>query len=84
MARTRRRAVPALIQRLLRQPFRFDFFQAVRLMVQAKIRLNRENVADFIRENRTDLGQPEGIATKRAALVAKWGRDNTDEIKAVS
>ena len=32
MARTRRRAVPALIQRLLRQPFRFDFFQAVRLM----------------------------------------------------
>ena len=58
--------------------------QAVRLMTEQGLRLNRENVADYIREHREDLGQPEGIATKRAALVAKWGRENTDEIKAVS
>lgn len=58
--------------------------QAVKLMIESGQRLNRENVADFIRENREALGQPEGIATKRAALVAKWGRENTDGLKAVS
>lgn len=58
--------------------------QAIRLMVEAGIRLNRENVASYIRDNRDDLGQPEGIATKRASLLAQWGRENTDELKAVS
>ena len=32
MARPRRRAGTALIKRLLREPYRFDFFQAVRLL----------------------------------------------------
>jgi len=58
--------------------------QAIKLMVEAGIRLNRENVASYIRDNRDDLGQPEGIATKRASLLAQWGRENTDELKAVS
>lgn len=60
--------------------------QAVKEMVEAKISLNRANVMDYIRDNdnRRRLGQPEGIATKRAALVAKWGRDNHSKIKAVS
>lgn len=57
--------------------------QAIKLMMEQGLRLNRENVAEFIRENRDDLGQPEGIGTKRAAEVAKWGRANTDELKAV-
>lgn len=60
--------------------------QAVTEMVEADQRLNRENVMAYMRDddNRHRLGQPEGIATKRAALVAKWGRDNHSKIKAVS
>lgn len=60
--------------------------QAVKEMVEAKTPLNRANVMDYIRDedNRHRLGQPEGIATKRAALVAKWGRENHSKIKAVS
>lgn len=60
--------------------------QAVTEMVEAGTRLNRENVMAYMRDddNRHRLGQPEGIATKRAALVAKWGRDNHTKIKAVS
>jgi hypothetical protein len=60
--------------------------QALQEMVDADQRLNRENVMAYMRDddNRHRLGQPEGIATKRAALVAKWGRDNHSKIKAVS
>lgn len=60
--------------------------QALKEMVESEIRLNRQNVMDYLRDkdNRTRLGQPEGIATARAAEVAKWGRDNLSEIKAVS
>ncbi|QNJ57696.1 membrane protein [Streptomyces phage Keanu] len=60
--------------------------EAVKEMVEAGISLNRANVMDYIRDedNRHRLGQPEGIATKRAAEVAKWGRDNHSKIKAVS
>ncbi|AZS06737.1 membrane protein [Streptomyces phage Hiyaa] len=60
--------------------------QALQEMVEADQRLNRENVMAYMRDddNRHRLGQPEGIATKRAALVAKWGRDNYSKIKAVS
>lgn len=58
---------------------------AIKEMVEAEIRLNRENVMTYIRDedNRTRLGQPEGIATKRAALLAAWGRANNDGLKAV-
>lgn len=58
--------------------------QAVREMADAGIRLNRQNVMDYLRdqENRTRLGQPEGIATARAAEVAKWGRDQGDGLRA--
>lgn len=60
--------------------------EAIKEMVEAEIALNRQNVMEYIRDedNRHRLGQPEGIATKRAALVAKWGRDNQGNIKAVS
>lgn len=60
--------------------------QALQEMVDADQRLNRENVMAYMRDddNRHRLGQPDGIATKRAALVAKWGRDNHSKIKAVS
>lgn len=59
--------------------------QALREMVDAEIRLNRENVMTYMRDNdnRHRLGQPEGIATKRAADLAKWGRDNGNGLKAV-
>lgn len=60
--------------------------EAVKEMVEADLRLNRENVMAYMRDddNRHRLGQPEGIATKRAAEVAKWGRANLSKIKAVS
>lgn len=60
--------------------------QALQEMAEAKISLSRANVMDYMRDNdnRHRLGQPEGIATKRAAEVAKWGRDNHSKIKAVS
>jgi hypothetical protein len=60
--------------------------QALKEMADAEIRFNRQNVMDYLRDpaNRVRLGQAEGIATKRAADVAKWGRDNYSEIKAVS
>lgn len=60
--------------------------EAIKEMVEAEIALNRQNVMDYIRDedNRHRLGQPEGIATKRAAEVAKWGRNNHSKIKAVS
>lgn len=45
--------------------------RAVREMIERKIRLNRANVADYVR---TELGG--GIATKRAADLAAWGRQN--------
>ena len=54
--------------------------RALRLMAEAGLNFNRENVASFIRENREDLGQ-DGIATARASLVAKWGRENADQVK---
>lgn len=59
--------------------------QAVKEMVEAEIRLNRENVMRYMRDedNRNRLGQPEGIATKRAADLAKWGRENGTGLKAV-
>lgn len=59
--------------------------QAVKEMVEAEIRLNRENVMKHMRDedNRARLGQPEGIATKRAADLAKWGRENGTGLKAV-
>jgi hypothetical protein len=55
---------------------------AVKEMIDAEIRLNRTNVADYIRENRDRLGQ-DGIATKRAAEVAAWGRDNGNGLRSV-
>ena len=60
--------------------------QAVKEMVEAEQRLNRENVMAYMRDddNRHRLGQPGGIATKRAADLAKWGRENLTKIKAVS
>lgn len=60
--------------------------QALKEMVEAEISLSRQNVMDYIRDedNRHRLGQPDGIATKRAADVAKWGRANLSKIKAVS
>lgn len=60
--------------------------EGVKEMVQKEIPLNRANVMDYMRDedNRHRLGQPEGIATKRAAEVAKWGRENHSKIKAVS
>ncbi len=59
--------------------------QAIKEMVEAEIVLNRQNVMDYIRDedNRHRLGQPEGIATKRASELAKWGRNNSDGLKAV-
>lgn len=59
--------------------------EAVKEMVEAEIRLNRENVMSYMRDedNRNRLGQPEGIATKRAADLAKWGRENGTGLKAV-
>jgi len=48
--------------------------QAIDEMIERGIRINRTEVANYIRENRVDLGQPEGIATKRAAEVAAWGK----------
>lgn len=56
--------------------------QAVEEMLDAEIRLNRTNVADYIRDNRERLGQ-DGIATKRAAQVAAWGRDNGNGLRSV-
>ncbi|MEX2584195.1 MAG: type VI secretion system baseplate subunit TssG [Gemmatimonadota bacterium] len=53
MARTRRRTDPPLIRRLLREPFRFDFFQAVRLM-------------EWIQPNREGVGS--GMAPGREAV----------------
>lgn len=60
--------------------------QAIKEMIEAEIRLNRQNVMEYIRDddNRTRLGQPEGIATKRAADLAKWGRDNDKGLRSVS
>lgn len=60
--------------------------EAVKEMVEAGTRLNRENVMAYMRDddNRHRLGQPGGIATKRAADLAKWGRAHGNGIKAVS
>lgn len=57
--------------------------QAVTEMVDAEIRLNRENVAKYIRENAERLNQPTGISTWRAARVAEWGK-GPNALKAVS
>lgn len=60
--------------------------QAVTEMIEAGTRLNRENVMAYMRDddNRNRLGQPEGIATKRAAEVAAWGRENGKGLRSVS
>lgn len=60
--------------------------QAIREMIDAGTRLNRENVMSYMRDddNRNRLGQPEGIATKRAAEVAAWGRENSAGLRSVS
>lgn len=60
--------------------------QAIREMIDAGTRLNRENVMSYMRDddNRNRLGQPEGIATKRAAEVAAWGRENGKGLRSVS
>lgn len=59
--------------------------KAIREMIEAEIRLNRENVMEYMRDkdNRTRLGQPEGIATKRASQLAAWGRENNGGLKMV-
>jgi hypothetical protein len=51
--------------------------QAVAEMVEAGIKLNRTEVANYVRENRARLNLP-GIATKRAAQLAAWGRENNN------
>lgn len=58
--------------------------QAVAEMVEAGIKLNRTEVANYVRENRERLNLP-GIATKRAAQLAAWGRENNNvvQLKAV-
>lgn len=53
--------------------------QAVAEMVEAGIKINRTEVANYVRENRDRLGLT-GIATKRAAQLAAWGRENNDGV----
>lgn len=45
--------------------------QVVREMVEREIRLNRKNVADYVRNEKGS-----SIATTRAGQLAAWGRDN--------
>lgn len=51
--------------------------QAIEEMIEARIRINRTEVATYIREHRERLKQ-DGIATKRAAEVAAWGKWNAN------
>ncbi|CAN7145012.1 type VI secretion system baseplate subunit TssG [Massilia sp. LjRoot122] len=85
MPATQRRYEPAVIDRLFREPYRFDYVQAVRLLelwLRRRGEPSRDLVARFLRfQNSVSLGfppsqleaiqaEPRDIATQPAALAA--------------
>lgn len=73
----KRRIEPAVIERLFREPYRFDYFQAVRILERWLRRqglAQPDLVADYLRfENSTSLGFPasqlEALATEPPGLA---------------
>jgi type VI secretion system protein ImpH len=62
MLAKKRRFEPAVIERLFREPYRFEYFQAVRMLelwLRATARAQQGLVADFLRfQNSTSLALP--------------------------